>query len=170
LGLYFAFTMLGQTVNEYQIKAAFIFNLAKFVEWPPTAFRNEKDPLRICVLGRDPFGSALGDAVGGKTVMGRSFAVSPLAGIADAANCQILFVSSSEKKRTRSIVGEIHTAGILTVGETDGFAAEGGMVNLKLDDVRVRVEINLEAATMANLRISSKVLNLAQIVKGKEAK
>jgi hypothetical protein len=105
------------------------------------------------------------DAVGAKTVLGRPFVVADISEPSQAAECQILFVSSSEGKRLRSIFGEFRATGILTVGETEGFAAQGGIVNFKLKDGRVRLEINIEAAERARLRISSKVLNLAQIVK-----
>ena len=155
----------AQTIDEYQVKAAFLYNFAKFVEWPALTFKTDKDPLRICVLGQDPFGSALGDAVGGKTVLGRPFVLTEISSAGQLTDCQILFISSSERKHLRSIFAELRTTGILTVGETDGFAAEGGIVNFKLSDGRVHLEINIEAAGQAKLRINSSVLSLAQIVK-----
>jgi hypothetical protein len=165
LGVIFAAAASAQTVDEYQVKAAFLYNFAKFVEWPAETFRTDKDPVRICVLGQDPFGSALEDAVGGKTVLGRAFVVIDISGAMPVADCQILFISSSERKRLRSILAELRTKGVLTVGETDGFGAQGGIVNFKLTDGRVRLEINTGAAGQARLRINSSVLNLAQIVK-----
>jgi hypothetical protein len=164
-GFYLAFVASAQTIDEYQVKAAFLYNFAKFVEWPAQTFKTEKDPMRICVLGQNPFGGALVDAVGGKTVLGRPFVVADISEPSQAAECQMLFVSSSAGKRLRSIFGELRATGILTVGENQGFAAQGGIVNFKLEDGRVRLEINIEAAERARLRISSKVLNLAQIVK-----
>jgi hypothetical protein len=160
-----ACTGSAQTIDEYQVKAAFLYNFAKFVEWPALTFKTDKDPVRICVLGQDPFGSALGDAVGGKTVLGRSFALSDISSADEVTDCQILFISSSERKHLRSIFAELRTTGILTVGETEGFAAEGGIVNFKLSGGRVHLEINIEAAGQAKLRINSSVLSLAQIVK-----
>jgi hypothetical protein len=160
-----AFTALAQTIDEYQVKAAFLYSFAKFVEWPGLAFKSDKDPMHICVLGQDPFGSALTEAVEGKTLLGRAFLVADISDTARAADCQILFIGSSERKRLRSIFKAIQTAGVLTVGGTDDFAGQGGIVNFKLEGGRVRLEINVEAAGKAKLRISSKVLNLAQIVK-----
>jgi hypothetical protein len=154
----------AQTVDEYQVKAAFLYNFARFVEWPALTFKTEKDPLRICVLGQNPFGNALAEAVGGKAVLGRAFVLSDIADTKQVSECQILFIGSSERKRLRSIFAELRTTGILTVGETEGFASQGGIVNFKLDDGRVRLEINTDAAARANLRISAKVLSLAQIV------
>jgi hypothetical protein len=164
-GVFAAFNAFAQTIDEYQLKAAFLYNFAKFVEWPALTFKTDKDPMRICVLGQDPFGGALGEAVGGKTVLGRSFAVADISDATQAVDCQTLFISSSEGKRLPSIFGALRTTGILTVGESEGFATQGGIVNFRLEGGRVRLEINVEAAERAKLRISSKVLNLAQIVK-----
>lgn len=128
-------------------------------------FKTDKDPLRICVLGQDPFDGALRVAVGGKTVLGRPLTVSDIADPGQLANCQIVFISSSERSRQRNILAQLRTSGILTVGETEGFGSQGGIVNFKLADGRVHLEINVEAAGQARLRINSSVLNLAQIVK-----
>jgi hypothetical protein len=164
ISVLFVFTAFAQTIDEYQVKAAFLYNFAKFVEWPALTFKTDKDPLRICVLGQNPFGNALVEGVGGKTVVGRGLVVSEISDVSQGGNCQILFIGSSERKRLRAILAELRTKGVLTVGETEGFATQGGIVNFKLEDGRVRLEINIEAAGQARLRISSKVLNLAQIV------
>jgi hypothetical protein len=164
-GVCIAFIASAQTIDEYQVKAAFLYNFAKFVEWPALTFKTDRDPMRICVLGQNPFGGALSDAVGGKTVLGRPFAVVDISETSQSSECQMLFVSSSERKRLRSILGELRPTGVLTIGETEGFAAQGGIVNFRLEEGRVRLEINIEAAERARLRISSKVLTLAQIVK-----
>ncbi len=165
LGLSLAFIASAQTIDEYQVKAAFLYNFAKFVEWPPLTFKTDKDPIRICVLGQNPFGGLLDEAVGGKKVLGRPFVVTEIQDSSPVPDCQILFVATSERKRLRSIFAELRTVGILTVGETDGFATQGGIVNFKLTDGHVRLEINVEAAGLAKLRINSRVLSLAQIVK-----
>jgi hypothetical protein len=155
----------AQDIEEYQVKAAFIYNFAKFVEWPPQAFKNSTDPITICVLGQNPFGNALEEAVSGKTVEGRTFVVRTLSGEQPAVGCQIVFVSSSERKRFHAILGEIKAGGVLTVGETETFASEGGVINFKIEAGRVRLQVNVDAAEQAKLRISSKLLSLAQIVK-----
>jgi hypothetical protein len=170
LGFMLAFAASAQTISEYQVKAAFLYNFAKFVEWPAQTFKANKDPVRICVLGQNPFGSALVDAVGGKTVLGRPFVLSEIATAGQVTDCQIVFICSSERKRLRAILAELRTTGILTVGETDGFATEGGIVNFRLSDGRVHLEINIEAAGQAKLRINSSVLSLAQIVKTESRK
>jgi hypothetical protein len=151
-------------IDEYQVKAAFLYNFAKFVEWPREAFGKSTDPIGICVIGQNPFGSSLEDAVSGKTVNGRAFVVRQISDIKQASRCHILFVSASERRRYSAILGDARAGGVLTVGETDGFAEQGGMVNLKLESGRVQIQINLSAAEEARVRISSKLLSLAQII------
>jgi YfiR/HmsC-like len=164
-GMLLASGVHGQAMDEYRVKAAFLYNFAKFVEWPPEAFKTPKDPIVVCVLGHNPFGGSLEDVIRGKSIDGRAFAYRQVSDAAEAGACQILFVSSSEGKRFRSLAGTLKAAGILTVGEAQGFASDGGVINFKLDGGRVRFEINVDAAEHAQLHISSKLLNLAEIVK-----
>ena len=151
--------------GEYPVKAAFIFNFAKFVEWPPDAFKGPEDPIAICVLGQDPFGSALEDVVRNKTVTTRAFVVRDVSNAQQASKCHIVFVSASERKRCRSFLGELKGRNILTVGEAEDFIENGGIINFKLKDARVRIEIDAGAAERAKLRISSKLLSLAEITR-----
>jgi hypothetical protein len=150
--------------DEYRIKAAFLYNFAKFIEWPVQAFKSPSDPIVIGVLGKNPFGDALADAVSGKTLGGRAFQVREVTDAQQAAACQIVFVSSSERKRLGPLFSRIGNASVLTVGETDNFASEGGIINFKIDAGIVRLQINVEAARKQQLRISAKLLNLAEIV------
>lgn len=152
-------------MDEYQVKAAFLYNFAKFVEWPPEEFKTPKDPILVCVLGHNPFGSSLEDVIRGKSIEGRGFAFRQVSNAEQARSCQILFVSSEDGKRFHALARGLKAAGILTVGEMQGFAADGGIINFKLDGDRVRFEINVDAAERAQLRISSKLLSLAEIVK-----
>ena len=164
LGLLLTTGVLGQQAEEYRVKAAFLYNFAKFVEWPPLAFMSPTDPLVIGVLGKNPFGDALAAAVAGKTLGGRAFQVRELANAQQGSSCQIVFISSSERKRLKLLFGELGSSGVLTVGETDNFAAEGGIINFKIESGSVRLQINLEAARKQGLRISPKLLSLAEIV------
>jgi YfiR/HmsC-like len=149
-------------VGEYQLKAVFLFNFAKFVEWPPQAFTDARDPFTICVWGDNPFGSSLDDAVRGKTVANRPIAVRLISSPQQARVCQILFVSASERKRMHDLLETLRSCCVLTVGDTDDFTTNGGIVQLNVKDARVRIEIDAEAAGRANLRISSKLLSLAE--------
>jgi uncharacterized protein DUF4154 len=150
--------------DEYHLKAAFLYNFAKFVEWP-AGTPESPHPIAICVLGQNPFGPVLEDTVSGKTLDGRAFVVRRISEAKAAARCQILFVSSSERKRFGAILGELRTGGVLTVGETEGFIEEGGIVNLKLDGGKIQIQINMTAAEQSGVRISSKLLRLAQITR-----
>lgn len=152
-------------VEEYQLKAAVLFNFAKFVEWPPQSFSNSSEPIAVCVLGQDPFGHWLADTLAGKVVSGRRFTIRQASEAPEAGRCQIVFVSSSERKRLRALLGGLKGEGVLTVGDTPGFAGLGGVVNLRLEGETVRMEVNVEAARQKNLQISAKLLSLAQIVK-----
>ena len=163
LGLFAGISsLLGQMAEEYPIKAAFLYNFAKFVEWPAQSFPSSSDPVVVCVLGQNPFGPVLEDAVRGKTANNRPLVVRKVSDAQQARQCHILFVSSSERKRLPPLLEELKGACVLTVGEHEEFIPSGGIVNLKMDGERVRLEIDPEAATRARLRISSKLLSLAQ--------
>jgi hypothetical protein len=163
VGIWLAATAGAQATDEYQVKAAFLFNFAKFVAWPPQTFKSPGDSISICVLGQNPFGRSLEEAVEGKIIDGRRFVVRQVAEIEQAPGCQILFIAVRQKKRAPGAA--LAMSGVLTVGESDGFAAGGGMIGFKLEGGKVRLEVNLEAAEQSKLRISSKLLSLARIVK-----
>jgi hypothetical protein len=165
LGASLAAAAQGQSSDEYRVKAVFLYNFAKFVEWPPETFRKSTDPITICTLGYDPYRRALEETVHEKTIRSRTFLVRQVSDVEQANTCQILFVSASERKRAAAILPGLKATGVLTVGETEGFAAEGGVINFKMEDGRVRLEVNVAAAERAKLRISSKLLSLVQIVK-----
>lgn len=154
----------GQAVEEHQLKAAVLYNLAKFVDWPPNTFRAAGDPIVTCILGDSPFGRSLERELNGKSIEDRRFVVRRVSETGQAGGCHILIVSTTERKRWRSALSEIKTSGVLTVGEADGFASDGGVVNLKLESGKVRIQINVQAAEREGLRISSRLLSLAQIV------
>lgn len=164
LGALLSAGVRAQDTDEYRVKAAFLYNFAKFVEWPTQAFKGPSDPIVIGVLGKDPFGDALVAAAAGKTLGGRGFLVREVTDPQQAAQCHILFVSSSERKRLGSLIAQIAGLAILTVGESDNFTAEGGVVNFKIESGTVRFQINVEAARKQQLHISAKLLSLAEIV------
>ena len=153
----------GQTIDEYRVKAAFVFNFAKFIQWPPETFKTRVDPLVICVLEQDQMANSLRETVNGNAIDGRPVIIRQVAIGTRSYECNILFVGASAIKRFHAYLKE--STGVLTVGETAGFAADGGAINLKLEDGRVRFEINAAAAERQQLHISSKLLSLAQVVK-----
>jgi hypothetical protein len=152
--------------GEYQVKAAFLYNFAKFVEWPPGSFANGTTPLRICVLGQDPFGEALHNVADDKLVNGRKLVVDAVADAAAARSCHILFIAASKKAEMKQILENLRGADVLTVGDTKGFTKLGGMINFVLEDNRVRFEVNKAAAEQTGLKISSKLLSIAAQVIG----
>ena len=149
---------------EYQVKAAFLFNFAKFAEWPADAFAGPGDPITICVAGDDPFGESLDNAVRGETVGGRRLAVERTRSLVKLRDCHIVFVARSERGRRHAILSSLEGASVLSVGEDDSFLTDGGVVRFVLDQNRVRFEINLAAAEGNRLKLSSKLLRLARAV------
>jgi hypothetical protein len=147
--------------TEYQVKAAFLFNFAKFVEWPPRAFASGTSPLVIGVLGENPFHEDLAQTIRNKTIDNHRLEITEIRSLAQATNCHMLFISTSEKERLPEIFKSLKGARVLTVGETDRFIAAGGMINFVLQGTKIRFQINREAATSAGLRISSKLMSLA---------
>jgi uncharacterized protein DUF4154 len=151
--------------SEYEIKAGFLYNFAKFVEWPPSAFSNPKQPINICVFGRDPFGHVLDDALLGKTIGNHTTSIEHTRQTSELIRCHIVFVSAVESPRLPEILGSLRGRNVLLVGETEGFASAGGVIQFVLDENRVRFVINPDAANRAGLKISSKLLALATIVR-----
>ncbi|MGH9356122.1 MAG: YfiR family protein [Terriglobia bacterium] len=153
-----------QAVSEYAVKAAFVYDFAKFVSWPPGAFKDTNSPITICVLGENPFTNSLSQIIAGKTFNGRRFAVKYRVEAQAAKGCQIIFISRSEQKQLRDLLPDLRNAGALTIGDTNGFAKQGVMINLFMEGNKVRFAINPGAARSAGIRISSKLLSLAKIV------
>jgi hypothetical protein len=152
--------------SEYAVKAAFLYNFAKFVEWPADTFRGPREPVTFCIMGDDPFGPELDQTIAGKTVMGRRIVVRRLAGTARMDECRILFVSSSERPRIDQVLAAVADRAVLTVGEDETFVRAGGMIGFVLRENRVRFWIDRGAAARARLSISSQLLELAEVVTG----
>ena len=153
--------------SEYLIKAGFIFNFAKFVEWPQSTFSQPDSPIVIGILGTDPFGSIIDQIVQDKKIGGRGIVIKRLKWGADSKDlkeCKILFVGASERAHLDELVQTLRGLPILTVGETPGFAERGGVIRLVLEDNRVRFEVNVDAARQSGLTISSRLLTLARII------
>jgi len=150
--------------SEYEVKAAFLYNFAKFVEWPAEAFPDGNAPILVCIVGRDPFGDILNQTLLGKTVNGKPVIIQRGGITQDLRFCHIVFISSSERKRLAQIMQRLNGASVLTVSEIEGFAELGGIINFTLEGNKVRFEINVTSAERARLRISSKLLALAKAI------
>jgi hypothetical protein len=170
LGLLMAFcpgVHAEPSLSEYQVKALFLLNFAKYVEWPAEAFSGPSAPITIGVLGTGPCGDHLRKAVEGKTISGRAIVVHQIEHPEDMNKCHILFISGTEKNHLAEILSQLQSRPVLTVGENDQFAQKGGVIGFVKKDGKVRLEIDLKAARGAKLEISSKLLSVADRVDGK---
>jgi YfiR/HmsC-like len=152
-------------VDEYKLKAAMLYNLTHFVEWPDSAYPGRQAPIFLCILGQDPFASSLTSTLPKETDNGRPVLIRRLQSEKEIPGCHILYISSSERKSAAHIFATLNGSSILTVGEMTQFAAHGGIIQFSMEDQHVRFDINVDAASRAGLRISSKLLALAQIVR-----
>ncbi len=155
----------ASTPTEYEVKAAYLYNFGRFVQWPAKAMAAGGDSFTICVLGEDPFGPALHATIAGETIGGRSVVAKRISGPQQGVNCRILFISSSEDHQLKDILATLDEASVLTVGDMPQFVRRGGMVQFILDGNKVRFEVNLTPAERAGLTLSSQLLKLATSVK-----
>jgi hypothetical protein len=156
----------GSAAGEYEVKAAFLYHFSQFVDWPQESFKDAKSPLTYCTVGEDPFHGALDASLSGKTIGARPFRVQHLKQPQDIRGCQILFVGAGEKKLVPSVLTSLQGNPVLTVGESEQFVQEGGMIGFLFEENKIRFEINLEAAEHAKLKMSSRLLALAKTVIG----
>lgn len=150
--------------DEYSVKAAFIFNFIRFVNLPSASSANSDAPIAICVLGDAPLGDPL-RRLTGKIVKGRPITARHIRTIEECRNCSVLFISKSEDWRLPQALRAVNGAGTLTIGDSEGFAKSGIMINFYIEDGKVRFEINIKSAERAGIKISSELLKLSRIVK-----
>jgi hypothetical protein len=150
---------------EYQLEAVFLFHFAEFVEWPAQAFSDAQAPLTICVLGEDPFDGYLDETVRGEKVNDRPLEVRRYRTLDQIGTCHILFISGSEQQRMGQVLAGLKGHSILTVSDSEGFERAGGMISLELAGNRIQMQVNPDAAKAADLKLSSKLLAAAKIVK-----
>src|SRR5579883_137712 len=162
--LFVASSCAAAGASEYEVKAAYLLNFTKFVDWPSSAFDGPNSPMTICVLGRDPFGRALDEIVQGETVNGRRLEVRRIAQPPEPRACQVIFLSQTNGDAAK-LLGSIGP-GVLTVGEGDAFLRDGGVVAFVIEDRRVRFDINRTAAEAAELKLSARLLRVARSVQG----
>jgi len=175
------------SIQEYQIKAAFLYNFLKFVDWPKEKMGDANEPITLGIIGKDPFGQAF-EPVKDKDVKDKKVVVKRFKSIADlkklgesgkdeldrqieaVKKCHLLFVCSSEKEYLKDIVNAVKQRPVLTVGEMQGFLEAGGISNFLVEDNKVRFEVNLTAAEHAKLKIRSQLLRLAKrVIEEKDA-
>jgi hypothetical protein len=153
---------------EYRIKAAFLYNFTLYTDWPPDSFPKDDSPIVLAIVGDDPFGGELDKAVRGKTVRGRPIEVHRYAKAGDALPCHLLFLSNEHARNLPQFLDRLGEPLPLTVGETEDFTRVGGAIRFFVEGNKVRFEVNIDAAARARVKISSKLLSLARIVRDAE--
>lgn len=154
----------GATEREYRLKAAFLYNFAAYVDWPDDTFADASSPMVFCILGEDPFGGSLDELVHDKSIKGRGIVVYREDKLNGHEKCHVLFVTESLRGAISDIFNALAESDILTVGDMDRFAHDGGMINMVRRRNNIRFEINLLVVSRTRLKMSSKLLNLAEII------
>ena len=153
----------GQLFKEYDVKARYLYHFAEFVEWPPAAFPTAESPVTIGILGTDPFGKTLDDLMQNEVAKNRKLVVKRYHRVEEVGACHILFISQSEERRLNEILSSLKEKSILTVGDTEGFVRQGGIIRFFTEKNKIRFQINTDAAKAAKLTISSKLLRIAEL-------
>ncbi len=148
--------------SEYRVKATFLYHFAQFTEWEPGVFESDNSPLMLCILGEDPFGDALKD-IENKNIRGRPLFIRKCKDSKEISGCHILFVSPSEEGNLMNILSDIKDQPCLTVSDLEGFTQLGGIIKFFIMENKVRFEINPDAADRSRIKISSRLLKIADI-------
>lgn len=154
----------GAKPTDYDVKAVYLYNFGRFVEWPASV-TEKSDAFNVCVLGQDPFGPALDATLASETIGGKSVSARRISTPQEAANCQILFMSSAEDSRLNKIIEALDREAVLTVSDMPKFSQRGGMIQFVLEGKKVRFEVNLSAVQHAGLTLSSELLKVATNVR-----
>ena len=155
----------AQSPLEYPLKAAFLYNLVKFVEWPASS---SSGPITLGILGRDPFGATLEQLLRDKDLDGRPLLIHYISRAEELKSYHLVFIAASEKDRLGEILGALKDANTLTVSEIERFAERGGMVHLMMENKKVRFEVNVDTVSRARLKISARFLQLANVVRDRD--
>lgn len=155
----------AQDPLEIEVRAVYLYNFARYITWPAESFPEARTPVRICVMGTDPFGDALDRAVAGETINGRPLAAVRVGPQDALRNCHMLYAASTDDRRIAAALASAQGRPLLTVGEHDRFLDRGGMIRFRRIDNRVRFDINLRAVERNGLRISARLLGVAADVK-----
>ncbi len=159
-----AAAVLPQDVGEYEVKAAYLYNFAIHVEWPAEAFVEKNSPIVLCVLGNGPAGGTIERVLKGKTAQDRPIDVTRAGTPEEIRSCHILFVPGSEEQDFEKALQALKEPSVLVVGESEGLAQRGAVLNFFMERSRVRFEANVEAAERSKLKIGAKLLKIARIV------
>jgi uncharacterized protein DUF4154 len=151
--------------SDYDVKAAYLYNFGRFVEWPGKVEASQGGSFTVCVLGQDPFGPSLDATLAGETIAGKTVVAKRISSAQESGSCQILFLGVSEASRLNKIIAELDQKSVLTVSDMPQFVNSGGMIQFVLEGKNVRFEVNLSAAQRAGLTLSSELLKVATVVR-----
>jgi hypothetical protein len=147
--------------SEYQVKATYLYDFSRFVEWPEQSADSRSGPFLICVLGQNPFGRTLNDLVANENIGGKSVVAKQVNTADDAAGCRVVFISFSEEAHLKQILASLNSSSALTVSDLPRFTERGGMIQFVLENNHVRFQVNIETAKHAGIAMSSELLKLA---------
>lgn len=156
-------TSRAETLEEYHDKAAFLYHFSNFVDWPASTFKATNGHLRICVMGKDPFGQSLDATLANKSVRDHPFEIRRNPPTTELQHCHLLYLPASASSHIRALRHQMAKENVLTVGETVDFMRQGGMVQLFVDNQKIRFAVNTDVINQTNLKVSSKLLRLAKI-------
>ncbi|MBF0437978.1 MAG: YfiR family protein [Magnetococcales bacterium] len=156
-------TVCAEQPTEYQVKGAYLYNFTKFITWPSTAFTDDQAPFRLCVLGDNPFGSAL-EALTKKTTQNHPITILYLEAVQQAAQCHLLFITQAESEKISAILTTIQKKPILTVGDRADFARQGGMIHFVNISDNLKFAINLETVLQAGLKVNATLLQVGHVI------
>jgi hypothetical protein len=151
--------------SEYQVKATYLYNFGRFVQWPSNAAAAQGESFSICVIGQDPFGAVLDGTLAGETIDGKSVVAKRITKPQDALGCRVLYVSVSEEVRLKDVLAVLDNTGVLTVSDIPQFSQRGGMIQFVMTGNKIRFEVNLTRAQDAGLMLSSDLLKVAATVR-----
>jgi hypothetical protein len=161
--VYFTLTAQTSPSREYQLKAIFLYNFSQFVEWPATSFSSEEAPMIIGIIGSDPFGTYLEEAISGEKMNGHPLVIERYANIDEIGACQILFINLPDTKSRKQAITAVKDKGVLTVSDASDFLEHGGMIRFFTRQGKLKLQVHLEATKLAKLEVSSKLLRLVEI-------
>jgi hypothetical protein len=167
-GVFLAAPLAAQspsTPTEFDVKAAYLYNFAKFVQWPGDAARRDTRTFHVCVIGADPFGPVLDRVVAGGSINGRTVVARRVAAAQEARSCHILFLGGKDERLAVETLDALGRADVLTVSDLPEFTRRGGMIQFIVQGARVRFEVNLDRARDAGLMLSSELLRVALVVR-----
>jgi hypothetical protein len=149
--------------SESKIKAVFLYNFTRFIDWPGNAFTSTDNTFKIGIVGTDPFGDYLEEAVRNESVSGKPIVIERFRNVKDIKDCQILYINSKDHKEIRNIIETVKQKKILTVCANPEFMKWGGMIRIYSDDNKIRMQINDAAARNEDIKISAKRLTVAEV-------